>query len=365
MKKIFIYLSIFLLVLLLTGCLSSAQKKEKVNIEKEVKKIMINYLKDNYNVSKVYNVEAQYTPNRFINDSQFKKIVTANFKKDGIVYQVLYNYEEKKCYDSLSYIKKVNPILINHVKSILDNSSIYDINKPNYIALRNIYFDYTDYCKYNDVDNNYYNYGFFNNYDEVNTYEEIVNYYKYIISIKIIYNTPNNVIEGNMDAFKELANELQHDIDVEVYNQGVVKEDLYYYANSEKYAYYNSEIKKVGDFIVYWKIKDISSSGIKKAEQSNFKVSLVDNYYYFDKKIELNGNNYYLYSDNILEVEDISDNSDLHYLYLKYNSKLCKSKSTIVYKNNFSGKKDTVTGSISFTAGAHEIKRFAIYCKTK
>lgn len=342
-----------LLVFLMTGCLSNDQRKEKEKIEKEVKPIMLDYLRDNYNVNEIYDVEAEYTLTGDIADSQFKGIVTANFKNEGQVYQILYDYDEKKCYDSFAYLKKVNPILTNYIKSILDKYSTYDINKPNYVVLRNDYYDY----------NNSNSYGFFNNYDKVNAYEDVISYYDVkATSIEIIYNTSNNIIEKNINIFEKISKEINNRIEVNVYNQGVIKEHFYDDMESD-YNYYMNEILKIGDFTAYWHVKDISLDGHGKNEQGDFKISLADNNY-FDKEIELYGSEYLLYSNKILLVEDISDNTDLHYLYLELNDEVCDSKSVIVYKDELGNEKDLIK-SVSFEPGAYETKKFAIYCRKK
>lgn len=353
MKKIlFKMMCIIVISLMLTGCLTIEQRKEKKNIEKEVKQIMIDYLQDNYNINKVDNVNAEYTLTGDIAESQFKGTVTGRFRKGGQSYQILCDYDNKKCYDSFSYIKKVNPILTNYIKSILDKYSSNNITKPDYIKVDDMHYDLDNY-----LDDN--SYGFFNNYDTVNTYEDVVNYYD-VRSIEIIYNGSDKIIENNTTIFEKLSEEIKLFIEVNVYNQSVIKEHFRGDIESN-FVYYINEIFNIGDFTAYWHVKEASGDNYGKIEQGDFEIELINNNYYFDEKIELYGREYILYSPKILEVRDISNNEDLHYLYLELNEEVCDSKSAIVYKKN--SDYHEVIYNVSFASGMYETKIFAIYCK--
>lgn len=354
MKKKFALRMIYMLFLLLilSGCLNTEQRKEKKNIEKEVKQIMLDYLKDNYNINNVDNVNAEYTLVGDIATSTFKGTVTGRFIKDGQSYQILYDYNNNKCYDSFSYIKKVNPILTNYFKDILDNYLTKDIIKPDYVVIHDKFYGLYTYIEDNS-------YGFFNNYDTVNNFEDIANYYN-ISLMKIIYNNSNKIIENNISAFEKLYKDVNFFIEVNVYNQGVINE--YFFGNPEgDFGYYINDIINIGDFTAYWHIKEKTINKYKSIEQGSFELSLIDNNNYFDKIIELYGNKYKLYSEKILIVRDISNNDDLHYLYLELNKDVCNSHSVIVHKEN--SDIDEFSHSVSFFSGMYETKKFAIYCK--
>ena len=96
--KVVKYLCIFCALLMLTGCLSTEQRKEKGNIEKETKTMMLDYLENNYNIKSVENVTARYSNTGDIANSQFLGTVIGTFQKDRRKYAIICNYNEKKCY---------------------------------------------------------------------------------------------------------------------------------------------------------------------------------------------------------------------------------------------------------------------------
>lgn len=185
------------------------KKREKTN-RKKVEKVMIEYLQKNYNINKVENVNAEYSLSGYVASSEFEGIVTGNFTKEGQEYQILCEYDEEKCYDSLSYMRKVHPILTNHIKSILDNYLIHNIPKPDSVTIKlnTIYL-------HSYLDKN--TYGLFNNYDNVKTYEDIINYYNFEW-INIIYNSSNKIIQNNTSAFERLAQEMKTLTEVTVFD---------------------------------------------------------------------------------------------------------------------------------------------------
>ncbi|MBE6139636.1 MAG: hypothetical protein E7174_03980 [Firmicutes bacterium] len=356
MKKIVGLISLILIFSCLTGCLTMEQREEKRNIEKETKEIMINYLKENYNIRKVSNVNAEYTMHGDIATSEFKNIVTGTFKKDGQEHQILYDYEKEKCYDSFSYINKINPIITDYIKSLLNKNSLNNIIKPDYVIIAD---GYRNYLKEGI-------YGLYNNNDNVKTYSDIQDYYG-VLGLEIVYNNSNTIIENNLNAFENLYNELGIVINVSIYDNGILKEYLKGFPQIEYddsgYEYKLYEIQTIGNFTAKWTIKEIITREYNGTlEQANFELNVVKNNSEFADRIELYGEEYYLYSQDILEVKDMSNNNAFNYIYLKESENVCNKHSEIVYNDNSYGLK-SVSPYVSFESGMQETKKFAIYCK--
>lgn len=184
-KKIFILCTI----IMMTGCLSMEQRKEKENIEKETKTIMIDYLEKNYNIKNVEKIKAKYSNTGDISNSYFLGSVTGIFQKNKKDYSILCHYNDKTCYDSYSYENIIMPILIENIEKGIGRKEL----KPEYVAVRDKYGFY-NYC-----DDNIH--GFFNNNDNISTFDEINSYYK-LYGLKLIYKTQNKILENNINLFK-------------------------------------------------------------------------------------------------------------------------------------------------------------------
>lgn len=363
MRRIFSLMGLGFILVCLTGCLSIEQRIEKIDIENEAKKAMISYLKDNYDIKKVSNVEAQYGSSLGGSfPSYFKNEVVGTFKKNGKSHVIYYDYESKKCYDSYSYTVKISPIIINHIDSLLNKNSTKKVIKPNYVEI----FDGLGFrSSYLRIEGEH---GLFNNNDEVRTYEDVINYYE-ARGLYAVYEASDTVIKDNIDSFKNLYEDSEIPIEVNVYNNKFKREILNVSNKYDKkdYTYTLNEIRTLGDFIVYWTAKkEVSIYDYTGMEKINdFDVNIVKNTY-FEDTIKLYGSKYYLYSQNILQARNTSnDNNNFVYLSIETKGNVCGKDKTpeIMYIDD--GLKAVGYSKKVFYSGAYEKERFAIYCKNK
>lgn len=347
------YLCILCALLMMTGCLSMEQRKEKRNIEKETKIMMLDYLEKNYNIKKIESISAKYSMTGDIANSQFLGTVIGTFQKDRRKYAIICNYNEKKCYDSFAYESKIMPILVADIK---ENLARHDL-KPEYVIVNDKYGFYR-YC-----DDNIY--GFFNNNDNVSTFDEINSYYQ-ILGLKLIYKTQSKIFENTISLIEDYCNKKNISIEINVYNNEIISEYLYFRPDDKLYRYYSNQIMSIDNFISYWHVNEISNNDLRRKEQGDFKLELINNNSflndtYFDSEIELFSVKYKLYSNSILKVQNLADDDYGHILYIQPNKNVCNSKGVIVYKED--EKYQMILDNYSFRKGIYQTKNFAIYCK--
>lgn len=344
MKKIFRFAIYTFILFSLTGCLTIEQRIEKRKIEKEMKKVMVSYLQDSYNIDTIKNINAKYSLGADIATSVFLNEVTAKFEYEGTLYDLSCNYETKKCADGLTYEKIVNPIIINRINQIIDETF------KNKIIVQPIVI----------INNGYENIININDANEISTIEDIAKYYG-PKGYNIRYNTNEKIIKNNKFYFQNLINILKKDLNTDFvtietyYDNSITNEHI-----SAQGEYYSNAMDVIGDYIAVWKTDEIQINNYRKDERGNFQVNIVDNNSHFEQEIELFGKAYQLYSEKILLVKDVSTNQDLHTIYIYPKEKVC-SDLEIVSKEN--REYDILYSSDSFENNMYEEKKYAIYCE--
>lgn len=202
-------LGIFVLLFLVTGCMGPKQTIEKTRIENEIIDLMIDYLKDNYDVKSVSNVDAQYIEEGDIFPKYvFSGKVLGDYKYNDETYSIMCDYDEKKCYDSYAYEKMVMPLFIDYFKNGLnldpEKVSVYDVyNKENIKK----------------------DYGYFNNQDVVNNIQDIIDYYD-TKSFKLVFNSVDKLLFDKIDDTYQFATSENIELNLYVYNNGKIIERL-------------------------------------------------------------------------------------------------------------------------------------------
>lgn len=322
MKNILKFLLFIFVFFTLIGCgvMSDEEERKILEIEKNVEKKMISYLKENYGIKKVFDVRARFSDEGATFGSRYENftgIVAAHFEKNGVQHTILCMNDNDDCYDTYSYESKVLPFLKRYIDNELrkyNDNFYYNID---YVDL--YYQDFSSYvCDdyYSDFDSEYC--GIFNNKYDVNSFDDIVKANDRGISkIVIYYNNSSKFIINNRDVFMKLSDSIGISVVANSKFDNGIDNEILNILNNEFNAISN-EMKTIGNYIVY-KNNDYLTNDrdINNIKSGQFNINIVENNGKFNQSLELYGEKYNLYDSNILEVKIISSERNVDSIVIK------------------------------------------------